>query len=187
MESRTARTIENSIRPRSRFAEPRRREPVRKRPRTAHNGPSVHACFILPGRGPRSERALSGITERHENPRRRSARSGPKRHASGVRRHGRAQARPRIPGSPPAPLSRRARGDLWCKSVSSTCTTLSSGQLQSNLFQPPKRGKRFGAPRLLRGVFFPYGKSGDVGNRIVGQRQAGVPGPTRGTEERTAE
>ena len=31
------------------------------RSRTAHNGPYVHAGFSLPGKGPRSERVLSGI------------------------------------------------------------------------------------------------------------------------------
>lgn len=34
---------------------------MRKRPRTAHHGPYVHACLLLPRRGPRSERVLSGI------------------------------------------------------------------------------------------------------------------------------
>ncbi len=31
-----------------------------------------------------------------------------------------------------------------------------------------------------------YGRSGDVGNRVIGQWQVGVPGPTRGTERRTS-
>src|SRR2546428_13623551 len=58
------------------------------------------------------------------------------------------------------------------------------GQLLRNLFQPPKRGKPYPAPRLLRGVSF-IRRSGDVGNRVIGQWQVGVPGPVRGTEWRT--
>ena len=34
--------------------------------------------------------------------------------------------------------------------------------------------------------FFPYGSSGDVGNRVIGQRPVAVPGPTRGTGQRSA-
>src|SRR2546422_545540 len=54
---RPEKTIGESIRPRSRVAELRRREQAWTRPRTAHrtahNGPYVHGGFSLPARGPR--------------------------------------------------------------------------------------------------------------------------------------
>jgi hypothetical protein len=42
--------IEKSIPAQFRFAEPTRREQVWNMSQTAHNGPYVHACFLLPGR-----------------------------------------------------------------------------------------------------------------------------------------
>jgi ADP-heptose:LPS heptosyltransferase len=56
------RTIGNSIRPRSRVAEPERRERVRRRFRAAHNGPYVHAGSSSPGKRPRSAWVMSGIS-----------------------------------------------------------------------------------------------------------------------------
>ena len=61
-----------------------------------------------------------------------------------------------------------------------------SGKLLGNLRQAPEQGKRGSHPLAVSKGPFPYGNSGDVGNRVVGEWQVGMPGPTRGSERRTA-
>ena len=54
-----------------------------------------------------------------------------------------------------------------------------SGKLPGNLRQTPVQGKRGSHPLAVSKEPFSYGNSGDVGNRVIGQWQADMPGPTR--------
>jgi hypothetical protein len=56
-----------------------------------------------------------------------------------------------------------------------------SGKLPGNLRQAPQQGKRGSHPLVVSKGPFPYGNSGDVGNRVVGEWQVGMPRPTRGS------
>jgi hypothetical protein len=117
------RQIGNSIRPRSRRAEPMRRDQVREGSRTAHNRPYVQAGVLSPAKWPRSVRVVSAIG-----------------------------------------------GQVTAQSI----PTASARQALSR------------TPALSR-ESFRYGRSGDVGDRVIGQSQTGMPRPTRGgTGRRTS-
>ena len=80
----------------------------------------------------------------------------------------------------------------WFTHPEKTAIRASREQDQRSVAQqssPTVRARQVHSRRMAvsRGSF-PYGSSGDIGNRVIGigERQVGMPGPTRGSEQRTA-